>query len=136
MYLFCFKQKTAYDMRMRYWSSDVCSSDLGPQISLFRHIGQCETEIACAHIFVGKFGLPGINAQLLRDGFAQFHAGCIDTGSRVIGTPLRSEEHTSELQSLMGISYAVFCLKKKTKKTAQQNIQTQRNSKTKITSKT
>src|SRR3546814_4660322 len=34
-----------------------------------------------------------------------------------IGEPLRSEEHTSELQSLMRISYAVFCLKKKTKKT-------------------
>src|SRR3546814_1596483 len=31
--------------------------------------------------------------------------------------PLRSEEHTSELQSLMRISYAVFCLKKKTAKT-------------------
>src|SRR3546814_15247342 len=30
------------------------------------------------------------------------------------GMPLRSEEHTSELQSLMRISYAVFCLKKKT----------------------
>src|SRR3546814_7444934 len=30
--------------------------------------------------------------------------------------PLRSEEHTSELQSLMRISYAVFCLKKKTTK--------------------
>src|SRR3546814_3922465 len=33
-----------------------------------------------------------------------------------IGDVLRSEEHTSELQSLMRISYAVFCLKKKTKK--------------------
>src|SRR3546814_8945693 len=31
------------------------------------------------------------------------------------GTPRRSEEHTSELQSLMRISYAVFCLKKKIK---------------------
>src|SRR3546814_9832891 len=31
--------------------------------------------------------------------------------------PLRSEEHTSELQSLMRISYAVFCLKKKKQKT-------------------
>src|SRR3546814_3364248 len=31
-----------------------------------------------------------------------------------IGFPFRSEEHTSELQSLMRISYAVFCLKKKT----------------------
>src|SRR3546814_3540996 len=35
---------------------------------------------------------------------------------------LRSEEHTSELQSLMRISYAVFCLKKKTKSTRQPHI--------------
>src|SRR3546814_3922634 len=35
----------------------------------------------------------------------------------------RSEEHTSELQSLMRISYAVFCLKKKNKKTNQSTIQ-------------
>src|SRR3546814_3042717 len=34
---------------------------------------------------------------------------------------LRSEEHTSELQSLMRISYAVFCLKKKTNSTPQRN---------------
>src|SRR3546814_4250998 len=33
------------------------------------------------------------------------------------GIPVRSEEHTSELQSLMRISYAVFCLKKKNKQT-------------------
>src|SRR3546814_3174543 len=56
-----------------------------------------------------------------------------DTGEAVqpmqSDTPARSEEHTSELQSLMRISYAVFCLKKKNKKhilnttnnTAQQN---------------
>src|SRR3546814_7277808 len=35
-----------------------------------------------------------------------------------MGAPERSEEHTSELQSLMRISYAVFCLKKKTKEQA------------------
>src|SRR3546814_5331098 len=34
--------------------------------------------------------------------------------SGIVGQPQRSEEHTSELQSLMRISYAVFCLKKKT----------------------
>src|SRR3546814_5586626 len=34
-----------------------------------------------------------------------------------VDLPVRSEEHTSELQSLMRISYAVFCLKKKTKST-------------------
>src|SRR3546814_7152521 len=40
--------------------------------------------------------------------------------SAILSRPnrLRSEEHTSELQSLMRISYAVFCLKKKTKQTA------------------
>src|SRR3546814_5599370 len=41
-------------------------------------------------------------------------------------TPLRSEEHTSELQSLMRISYAVFCLKKKNNKTHQRTITTSR----------
>src|SRR3546814_8680409 len=43
--------------------------------------------------------------------------GCIlfqRTGRRLEFTPARSEEHTSELQSLLRISYAVFCLKKKT----------------------
>src|SRR3546814_2733973 len=36
--------------------------------------------------------------------------------NQVVGRVLRSEEHTSELQSLMRISYAVFCLKKKKQK--------------------
>src|SRR3546814_2626124 len=39
---------------------------------------------------------------------------CITTAGRLGLPPCRSEEHTSELQSLMRISYAVFCLKKKT----------------------
>src|SRR3546814_2335334 len=37
----------------------------------------------------------------------------VDVGSLVVRCHIRSEEHTSELQSLMRISYAVFCLKKK-----------------------
>src|SRR3546814_2878841 len=41
---------------------------------------------------------------------------------RTAGQVARSEEHTSELQSLMRISYAVFCLKKKTKKSTNVNI--------------
>src|SRR3546814_1487791 len=40
----------------------------------------------------------------------------MEAGSAVIIAYTRSEEHTSELQSLMRISYAVFCLKKKTQK--------------------
>src|SRR3546814_2034289 len=44
---------------------------------------------------------------------------------------VRSEEHTSELQSLMRISYAVFCLKKKTKNKNTQHISTKKNKKNK-----
>src|SRR3546814_7518686 len=42
------------------------------------------------------------------------HGGLVAIGN--VQTAMRSEEHTSELQSLMRISYAVFCLKKKTQK--------------------
>src|SRR3546814_2409059 len=42
---------------------------------------------------------------------------CLARAERGIAQDRRSEEHTSELQSLMRISYAVFCLKKKTKHT-------------------
>src|SRR3546814_6726573 len=54
-------------------------------------------------------------------------------------TVVRSEEHTSELQSLMRISYAVFCLKKKKKKTnttEKQNKITKKEKKTHYTHKT
>src|SRR3546814_9987217 len=44
-----------------------------------------------------------------REEFNRFQEGCVEENTR-------SEEHTSELQSLMRISYAVFCLKKKNKK--------------------
>src|SRR3546814_2854579 len=45
----------------------------------------------------------------------------IEAGDLSIGNVERSEEHTSELQSLMRISYAVFCLKKKKNKTNNEN---------------
>src|SRR3546814_4331968 len=48
-------------------------------------------------------------------------AGSVPVNMRLEGRCLRSEEHTSELQSLMRISYAVFCLKTKT--TKQQDYQ-------------
>src|SRR3546814_2167243 len=50
-------------------------------------------------------------------------------GAERIGEHLRhrSEEHTSELQSLMRISYAVFCLKKKTNNTTTHNINRDKN---------
>src|SRR3546814_7896964 len=36
--VFFFKQKTAYEMRISDWSSDVCSSDLGDDVSVFAHL--------------------------------------------------------------------------------------------------
>src|SRR3546814_6444460 len=60
--------------------------------------------IDCFHAFPG------------RDGFEQ-KFGCVHAAQMIDWHPIinesRSEEHTSELQSLMRISYAVFCLKKK-----------------------
>src|SRR3546814_1953950 len=47
--------------------------------------------------------------------------------AQVRRSPGRSEEHTSELQSLMRISYAVFCLKKKTNSNTKQNNKSQHN---------
>src|SRR3546814_956831 len=43
VFIFFFKQKTAYDMRISDWSSDVCSSDLD-QMTHFRMIGTAETK--------------------------------------------------------------------------------------------
>src|SRR3546814_9279792 len=52
--------------------------------------------------------LPALFARLAGDG-----VGGISARALAAGNAARSEEHTSELQSLMRISYAVFCLKKK-----------------------
>src|SRR3546814_5060890 len=96
---FFFKQKTAYEMRISDWSSDVCSSDL----LLDRRRDPTAAAALVAH--------P-------RDPDARFDIDDLP-GLLVIGqdrrrtAERRSEEHTSELQSLMRTSYAVFCLKKK-----------------------
>src|SRR3546814_6449016 len=58
-------------------------------------------------------GLGGAVARIIGIGLVGAHWGA--TG--ILGQAPRSEEHTSELQSLMRISYAVFCLKKKSKRT-------------------
>src|SRR3546814_7891177 len=57
-------------------------------------------------------------------GFAdQLLEPCLDGHVDVFERQIRSEEHTSELQSLMRISYAVFCLKKKIKHNIKRNEQ-------------
>src|SRR3546814_5430203 len=111
-------------MRISDWSSDVCSSDLGPIIfiegviarsihclQLIEHI--CEPY---SFVVIGAAFEEACTGDRMR--FGTLMAG-EDLIRHVIGGTgevdefLRSEEHTSELQSLMRISYAVFCLKKK-----------------------
>src|SRR3546814_5225257 len=118
--LFFFKQKTAYEMRISDWSSDVCSSDLdairrgfqqyvilGAGMDTFCH----RRPDLVSDLRVIEVDLPA-SQQMKRERLA---AAGLQPGRNVAYCPidLRSEEHTSELQSLMRISYAVFCLKKK-----------------------
>src|SRR3546814_5480526 len=123
-------------MRISDWSSDVCSSDLTHRIiALAGRVG----ERAGAAIHVGGsnqsrlreigpgrvvIGLRAIEREARRrvrpTAFDHERHRALDLVRREIGLarPLparhvRSEEHTSELQSLMRISYAVFCLQQK-----------------------
>src|SRR3546814_8880110 len=98
-------------MRISDWSSDVCSSDLrGPGIphAHREQTGQpaAERTIDQAHN-EQRGGQPDEDQ---RPAFRRQRRPEQETDQD------RSEEHTSELQSLMRISYAVFCLKKKKKK--------------------
>src|SRR3546814_5334432 len=127
---FFFKQKTAYEMRISDWSSDVCSSDLAAdpgQLVDRAHrfeIARGLLEVAhrlrrplAIHLQVAQVGVHARHGQCVAAA-QQLHACAAEVGQRLLEAPLRrtrrSEEHTSELQSLMRISYAVFCLKKKT----------------------
>src|SRR3546814_1882157 len=120
-------------MRISDWSSDVCSSDLVRRVARGALPGpQGEGAEACARHPRG-WPLPGgvrpakaWQRRLRRPAVAPLQAG--GAPPRLEPRPAaarrhpvraaeRSEEHTSELQSLMRISYAVFCLKKKNKKT-------------------
>src|SRR3546814_3060022 len=108
-------------MRISDWSSDVCSSDLaGRVIQLVARGGEGLAEAGRAIVGLEMAGeaLDELEEVGLGD------LGDLDEGGMTKGVKaeparaegelgLRSEEHTSELQSLMRISYAVFCLKKK-----------------------
>src|SRR3546814_1429466 len=96
-FFFFFKQKTAYEMRISDWSSDVCSSDLSTPWPLPRRLLPAPRR---ARSLADRCNWP---AKRPLSSFSR-------RGAARCG---RSEEHTSELQSLMRISYAVFCLKKK-----------------------
>src|SRR3546814_2435049 len=119
-------------MRISDWSSDVCSSDLiglHPIVGVPRWlagIAQLEDvgDIAGHRRAIGAGGTiegAAINAVATIADRLEIEPA-IERAARepepVSDLPfeIRSEEHTSELQSLMRISYAVFCLKKKTRK--------------------
>src|SRR3546814_1786158 len=106
-------------MRISDWSSDVCSSDLGTKSRLGVDDQRNNVCVLCSAPGSLHHGAVRattrfeyarrVNEHDLRLTFQgdaqQARARCLCLG--------RSEEHTSELQSLMRISYAVFCLKKK-----------------------
>src|SRR3546814_6596890 len=140
-FLFFFKQKTAYDMRISDWSSDVCSSDLS---SVFVHGYENAGDLLIATLLNLKDPYGGMmQSRDLRE-IASFQDPIYRAKSDLLELNLdadlgenltvssqtawnwdgvysfqdynryRSEEQTSELQSLMRISYAVLCLTKKT----------------------
>src|SRR3546814_9019667 len=105
-------------MRISDWSSDVCSSDL---LAASTHLcgERHAVNVICgsSEDFRGHSDPRGGSACKPTVIVGVIGAGRVDElGSRRYGNVVRSEEHTSELQSLMRISYAVFCLKKKNKK--------------------
>src|SRR3546814_10469382 len=119
-----FKQNTAYELRISDCSSDVCSSDLAfiAAVDFLRVVGQLD-RLDQRSAFQR---LPGtLHGQVLdqryliaiREKIAHGIANLDMVGLLPLALQLtrrnRSEEHTSELQSLMRISYAVFCLKQK-----------------------
>src|SRR3546814_4476835 len=103
-------------MRISDWSSDVCSSDLRysgdelpahPGVLLPNPRSHDSEPSGWRHWQLIPFG------DLLYERRAGKGGGGDDRRRERVGPVARSEEHTSELQSLMRISYAVFCLKKK-----------------------
>src|SRR3546814_3130931 len=137
-------------MRMSDWSSDVCSSDLGRQSGPPGRIGRrrCRRGGRVMSVWISGAGTshfgkqPDLSVAELAwqaigealddegaDATRPFDAVFVGSvfgepgvAMRVLqGFAIRSEEHTSELQSLMRISYAVFCLKKTNTQTQHRN---------------
>src|SRR3546814_9671396 len=124
-------------MRISDWSSDVCSSDLPrvirPHLTRALHDGRAEIrQLDQRNLFRGNV-VQGLKRQPAGDEMIgiqhQSQVGVTHTTHELPGFPYigyrmaqRSEEHTSELQSLMRISYAVFCLKKKNPPSTKPNM--------------
>src|SRR3546814_4370879 len=126
-------------MRISDWSSDVCSSDLRQERLLYtRPYYQVPQAIVVREQHAGVATPAGLATQRVavmartsQVGYLRRHHPHVEiveaqtmldlmsavlSGKADLLIATRSEEHTSELQSLMRTSYAVFCLKKKKKK--------------------
>src|SRR3546814_9125495 len=120
---FSFKQKTAYEMRMSDGSSAVCSSDLAA-IEEADHRAE-RIMIIAVHREIAGVAVPAFphRRRALRHHIAPARITGLKQQARHlvrlagVGEDVEQKigEHTSELQSLMRISYAVFCLKNKKK---------------------
>src|SRR3546814_1693638 len=101
-------------MRISDWSSDVCSSDLGARCTWFLAAVEPRTArkrwIAGSLKPAGRLRVDAGALKALREGKSLLPAGVTAVeGQFERGDAVRSEEHTSELQSLMRTSYAVLC---------------------------
>src|SRR3546814_3998343 len=124
-------------MRISDWSSDVCSSDLGSHhlreqdhaglggavgpehreallAGLARHVADAPADLGVDHALGRGLGDEPRAGEVHVEHLAELVGGNADQRSdaEAHAAAPRSEEQTSELQSLMRISYAVFCLKK------------------------
>src|SRR3546814_7538978 len=106
-------------MRISDWSSDVCSSDLwrGFRSRRSGRRRSCGGVREMAKIKIKQVGSPIRRPESQRKvliglGLNKLHRVVEHEDTPEIRGMIRSEEHTSELQSLMRISYAVFCLQK------------------------
>src|SRR3546814_10182793 len=104
-------------MRISDWSSDVCSSDLSDALGRYGTL-VCATALLQRNAMTDP--IPAATVIIVRDQpngnevlMVERHAQLAFAGGAAV---FRSEEHTSELQSLMRSSYAFFSLKKKNQK--------------------
>src|SRR3546814_10245502 len=126
-------------MRISDWSSDVCSSDLiflmrstlraiDPQRTRLLIVGDNDQlpSVGPGRVLGDMIDSGVIPTVRLTEVYRQKKGGGIGVAAReIINGKIRSEEHTSELQSLMRNSYAVFCLKKKKNNKEQANTEQQ-----------